>query len=185
MKGTVPLDFRNQVFYMEQFPQAPDYTIRADSNFSKIRGDIRSWRCTTGVFDTGGKCKKSSIRKVSIIYFGHLWVVELAYTKIFSFKFTFSCQQQSDIVPIVCHRCRWHRWQKIWSKKSRDTVPLKLHAVFPGFLKRCIFNNPTARFGHDQNYALNPLYINYAFFWSWTPRPFLMAIPPPYPLLWR
>ncbi len=24
--------------------------------------------------------------------------------------FTFSCQQ-SEIVPIVCHRCRWYRWQ--------------------------------------------------------------------------
>jgi hypothetical protein len=41
--------------------------------------------------------KKSSIRKVFIISFGHLWVVKLAYN---SFKFTFSCQQ-SDIVPIV------------------------------------------------------------------------------------
>jgi hypothetical protein len=46
--------------------------------------------------------KKSSIRKVFIISFGHLWVVvlELAYRYIFSFKFTLSCQQ-SDIVPII------------------------------------------------------------------------------------
>jgi hypothetical protein len=47
--------------------------------FSKIRGDIRSSRCTTGVVDTGGKWKITSIRKVFIISFGHLWVVELAY----------------------------------------------------------------------------------------------------------
>ena len=47
--------------------------------FSKFGRDIPSSRCTTGVFDTGGKWKKSSIRKVFIIYFGHLWVVELAY----------------------------------------------------------------------------------------------------------
>jgi hypothetical protein len=35
---------------------------------------------------TGGKWKKSSIRKVLIILFGHLWVVELTYTadKVFS-----------------------------------------------------------------------------------------------------
>ncbi len=40
-KGTVPRDYRLQVFFMNQFPQAPEYTIRAVSNFSKIRGDIR------------------------------------------------------------------------------------------------------------------------------------------------
>ncbi len=43
--------------------------------FSKIRGDIRSSMCTTGVVDTGGNWKKSSIRKILIISFGHLWVV--------------------------------------------------------------------------------------------------------------
>jgi hypothetical protein len=43
--------------------------------YSSIRGDIRKSRCTTGDvdFDTGGKWKKSSIIKVLIIYFGHLW----------------------------------------------------------------------------------------------------------------
>jgi hypothetical protein len=46
--------------------------------FSKIRGDIRSSRFTTDVVDTGGKWKKFSIRKIFIISFGHLWVVELA-----------------------------------------------------------------------------------------------------------
>ncbi len=50
-------DFRFSTWI--NFPQAPDYTIRwrgAVSNFSrkKIRGDIRSSRCTTGVVDTGG-----------------------------------------------------------------------------------------------------------------------------------
>jgi hypothetical protein len=38
----------------------------------KIRRDIRSSRCTTG-----GKWKKSANRKVFIVLFGHLWVVEL------------------------------------------------------------------------------------------------------------
>ncbi len=44
--------------------------------FSEIRGDIRSSRFTTGVVDTGGKWKKSSIRKILIILLGHLWIVE-------------------------------------------------------------------------------------------------------------
>ena len=46
--------------------------------FSKIRGDIRSSRFATGVLDTGGKWKKSSIRNFLKISFGHLWAVELA-----------------------------------------------------------------------------------------------------------
>ncbi len=57
---------------------AHDYTIKAISNFLKKLGDIRSSRCTTSVIDTGGKWKTFSIRKVFIISFGHLWVVELA-----------------------------------------------------------------------------------------------------------
>ncbi len=32
-KGTVPWDFRLLVYFMHQFPQAPEYTIRAFSNF--------------------------------------------------------------------------------------------------------------------------------------------------------
>jgi len=73
--------------------------------FAKIRGDIRKSRCTTGVNDTGGKWKKSSSRKILIILFGHLWVVELAYINIFAFKITLR-YLQPDIVPIICHRRR-------------------------------------------------------------------------------
>jgi hypothetical protein len=36
--------------------------------FSQILREIRSSRCTIGVVDTGGKWKKSSIRKVLIIF---------------------------------------------------------------------------------------------------------------------
>ncbi len=78
--------------------------------FSKIRGDICSSRCTTGVVDTGDKWKKSSIIKVLIILFGHLWEVELTYRYIFAFKFTLR-SKQPDIAPIICHGCPWHLWQ--------------------------------------------------------------------------
>jgi hypothetical protein len=40
--------------------------------FSKIRRNICSSRCATGVVDTGGKREKSSIIEVLIILFGHL-----------------------------------------------------------------------------------------------------------------
>ncbi len=62
---------------MKQFPPNPrvfHYQI-----FSKIHGDICSSRFATGVNDTGGKWKKCSIRKILIILFGHLWVVEKTY----------------------------------------------------------------------------------------------------------
>jgi hypothetical protein len=50
------------------------------------------------------KRKKSSIIKVLIILFGHLWKVELTYRYIFAFKLTLK-SQQPDIVPIICHWC--------------------------------------------------------------------------------
>jgi hypothetical protein len=42
---------------------------------------IHSYMCTTGVsvVVTGGKWKKSSIKKVLTILFGHLWLVQLIY----------------------------------------------------------------------------------------------------------
>ncbi len=67
-KGTVSRDFRLLVFFHESVSPKP-------LNFSKIRGDIRSSRFATGVNDTGGKCKKSSIIRFFIILFGHLWEV--------------------------------------------------------------------------------------------------------------
>ncbi len=142
-------------FHESVSPKHLSILLRPFRIFSKIRGDIRGSRCTTGVNDTGGKWKKSSSRKVLIILFGHLWVVELTYILIFAFKFTWRCLQP-DIVFIICHRCQWHRWctltceylrefskkfemvlmgysgaggklihKKTRSKKSRDTVPLK------------------------------------------------------------
>jgi hypothetical protein len=100
LKGTVSRDFLLLVLFMNQFPPQPQsIPLRPFRIFSKIRGDIRSSRFATGN-DTGGKGKKSSIRKILIIVFGHLWVEEE-----FASKFTFRCLQP-DIVPIICHRCR-------------------------------------------------------------------------------
>jgi hypothetical protein len=45
----------------------------------KIRVNILNLRCTTGVNDTNGKWKKSAIRKVLNILFGHLWVAEFSF----------------------------------------------------------------------------------------------------------
>jgi hypothetical protein len=80
LKGTVPRDFRLLFFYHESVSPKPlRIPIGPFRIFSKIRGDIRSSRCTTGVADTGGKWQKSSNWKILISLLGHLWVVELTY----------------------------------------------------------------------------------------------------------
>jgi hypothetical protein len=78
LKGQCHEIFDFWFFTWISFPQAPEYIpSRPFRIFSKIRGDIRGSRCTIGVADTGGKWKKYSSRKILIMLFGHLWVVEL------------------------------------------------------------------------------------------------------------
>jgi hypothetical protein len=56
VKGTVPRDFRLLVFFHESYsPQPQSIPLGPFRIFSKIRGDIRSSRLTTGVVDTSGK----------------------------------------------------------------------------------------------------------------------------------
>jgi hypothetical protein len=50
-----------------------------------------------GVIDAGGKWKKSSIIKVLITLFGHLWEVELTYRYIFHF---FTLRSQQPDIPL-------------------------------------------------------------------------------------
>ncbi len=80
-KGTVSRDlFLLLVFFMNQFPPQPQsIPLGLIRVYSKIRGDIRSTRLTTGVVDTGGKRKRSLIRKMFKNFLGHLWIVELTY----------------------------------------------------------------------------------------------------------
>ncbi len=51
-KGQCHKIFDFRFFHESVSPQAPDYTIRVVSNFFKIRSNICSSRCTTGVIDT-------------------------------------------------------------------------------------------------------------------------------------
>ncbi len=102
--------FRLQVFYMDQFPPSSWFYHKRRSHFfenSRRYSQIKvHHRCQWHWW----QMEKSSIRKVFIISIGHFWVPELAYKINFSIKFILNCQQ-SDIVPIVCQQCRWHRWQ--------------------------------------------------------------------------
>jgi hypothetical protein len=64
LKMTVPRDFSLQVFFHES--SSPKPLIISLASFQILFENsigIRSSRCTTGVFDTGSKWKKTSIRK--------------------------------------------------------------------------------------------------------------------------
>ncbi len=79
-KGTVSRDFLTSgCFHKSVSPKPLSIPLGPFEIFSKILRDIHSSRCTTGVVDTGGKWKKSSIIKALIILFGHLWEVELTH----------------------------------------------------------------------------------------------------------
>ncbi len=95
------------------FPQAyPEHTIRAVLIFFFNLAEILAAQGAPPVSLTPvANWKKSSIIKVIIILFGHLWEVELTNRYIFAFKFTLRSQQH-DIVPIICPRCHWH-WRQI------------------------------------------------------------------------
>ncbi len=56
VKGTVSRDFLLLVFFMNQFfPQLQSIPLGPLQIFSKIRGDIRKSRCTTGINYISGK----------------------------------------------------------------------------------------------------------------------------------
>jgi hypothetical protein len=78
IKGTVSRDFL-LLFLESVSPKPLIIPLGPFGIFAKIHRDIRSSRFATGVNDTGGKWKKPSSRKILIILFGHLWVVELTY----------------------------------------------------------------------------------------------------------
>ncbi len=59
--------FSTSSFFLESVSPKPlSMPLGASQIFSKIRGDIRSSRCTTGVVDTSGKWKNLQSEKVAI-----------------------------------------------------------------------------------------------------------------------
>ena len=67
LKGQCHEIFCFWFFHQSVSPQPQSIPFGPFRIFSKIREDIRRSRLTTGVVDTGGKWKKSSIRKLLII----------------------------------------------------------------------------------------------------------------------
>ncbi len=75
----MPQDFRLQVFTWISSPRAPDYTIEDISNFLEIDEIFAAQGAQPVPLTPVANGKKSTFRKVFIISFGHLLVVELAY----------------------------------------------------------------------------------------------------------
>jgi hypothetical protein len=92
-KGTVPQEFRLQVFIWISFPQAPDYTIRVVYNFFQKFVEIFAAQGAPPVSLTPAANEKI-LQSENFFYF---FFINL---EICSFKFTLRCQQ-SDIVPIM------------------------------------------------------------------------------------
>jgi hypothetical protein len=63
---------------------------------------IRSSRCTNGVVDSGGKWKKSSVRKVLIIDIGGKFATIINNTSIIGGKI---CRQYCRYRWQICYRC--------------------------------------------------------------------------------
>ncbi len=110
LKGQCHKIFDFWFFSWISFPQATKYINRAVSNFFENLRRYSQLKVHHWCPWPRGQMEKSSIRKVLIILFGHLWEVELTYRYIFAFKFTLR-SQHPDIVPIIWRRCGWYWWQ--------------------------------------------------------------------------
>ncbi len=80
IKGTMPRDFRLQVFFMKSVSPWPLSILLGPSRIFRKFSEIFAAQGVLSVSLTPvANGKKFYIRKVSIILFGHLWVTELTY----------------------------------------------------------------------------------------------------------
>ncbi len=93
---------------MNKFPLSSLYNFRSFWIFLKNYRDICSSRCTTGVHDTGGKWKKSSIRIVLINtgQFFQAWSKKISWHCPFNVAFDGGCFKPAPPPPSPCNRGR-------------------------------------------------------------------------------
>ncbi len=113
--------FASGFFHQSVSPQPQSILLGPFQIFTKIRRDIRSSRLTTGVADTGGKWKKSSIRKILIIFVGTPLDSRVNIYIHFRLQVHFKVSAawyKSHCLPLVSLTqvatlllCRWYRWQ--------------------------------------------------------------------------
>ncbi len=100
---------------------------------------------------------------------------------IFFFKLTLRCKQ-SDIVPIIFHRCRWYRWCTLtceyireFSKKFETTLML-----FSGAWKKMIHKKTWNKKSRDTVPLKQAAYNKTCWMMHWKRR----GARPPWPLCW-
>ncbi len=113
LKGTVSRDFLLLVFFMNQFPQAPEYTIRAVSNFfensrrySQLKVDHRyqrhRWKILPPV---------SVVLLIPVANLPPVSTIPAANLPPVSTTPVANCHQYQRHRWQICHRCQRHRWQ--------------------------------------------------------------------------
>jgi hypothetical protein len=113
-KGTVSRDFSLLVFFINQFPPSPRVSHQDRFEIFRKFAEIFPAQGWPPVSTTNEKWEKSSIRKILIILFGHLWIVVDT-----GGKFATGINNTSETGGKICRRCRWHRccWYR-WSTLS-------------------------------------------------------------------
>jgi hypothetical protein len=118
LKGQCHEIFCFWFFWWISFIPAPEYSIKTVRIFSKIR-EIFAAQGLPPVSTTQVANEKSSIRNFNNFVWLPLGSKGNIYIN-FWFKFTFRCQQP-DIVPIICHRRRWH-WRQINTRGTGGNI---------------------------------------------------------------
>ncbi len=135
-KGTVPRDFRLRFLSWISFPQAPEYTNRAVSNFfenSRRYSQLKvHHRCRWHRWQMAKIFKLKNFNYFVWTPFGSR--VNIYINFCLQVQFMIDCSL--IIVPIICHRCHWHRWQICrrrrwyrWQKLDKMRCILSLAAI--------------------------------------------------------
>ncbi len=103
-------DFLLLVFFINQFPPAPEYPIWSVSNFFENSRRYSHLKVDHWCRWHRWQMKKIFNQKNFNNFVGTPLDSRLTHIYIFAFKFTLR-YPQSDITPFVCHRCCWYRRQ--------------------------------------------------------------------------
>ncbi len=102
------------------FPQAPEITLGSFRILSKIRGEIRKWRCTTGINDTGGR-QILPLVLLALLKPGGKFATGVNEGN----STTQSCSKKimkTFLIEdfFICHWCQQHRWCTLSCKYPRE-----------------------------------------------------------------
>ncbi len=110
LKGQCHEIFDFCFFSWNSFPQAPEYTNRAVSNFfenSRRYSQLKvHHRCRWHRWQMAKIFKLKNFNYFVWTPLGSRVNIYINFCLQVQFKML-----QPDIVPIICHRCHWHRWQ--------------------------------------------------------------------------